>query len=282
MNKRIFALISLVILILAAVGIIKNCKKCDGEAETAPAPDRSSVEYNVQRATELLENMFLFVAYVEDDKGCKETGTYFCGARWTAAYGVTVKPDGSLVRKGEKVSRAQAKEWAMHHLRKQVVPFLSHADGVKLSDEKLYMIMLVIYNMGGELVTGYDRFGNKQGEPAAFFVALNEGKPVEEVANLLTRYRKSAGKRAPGLLKRHWVEGAIGLGIITPENVLNLRPVQFYETKNFGNYYWLTKKRDLVEKKGLYQLRYDELIINTFFNMNEARNGQKSVRDILP
>jgi len=279
MSKNKFALISLVIvLILALVGI----KKCTPDAPVID-DSRTPSEYNVQRAEELLERMFLFIAYAEDDKGCEETtGTYFCGARQTAAYGVTVKPDGSLVKKGEKVSRAQAKEWSLHHLRTHVVPFLSHCDGVRLSDEKLYMIMLVIYNMGGELVTGYRLNGTRCGEPARFFTALNEGRPVEEVANLLTRYRKSGGKRAPGLLKRHWVEGAIGLGIITPENVLNLRPVQFYETKNFGNYYWLTKKRELVEKNGLYQLRYDETTINTFFNMNEARNGKRSVKDILP
>ena len=277
MRKKSIVLISLVIvLILALVGI----KKC-----TLPAvidDSRTPSEYNVQRAEDLLENMFLLVAYVEDDKGNQETGTYFCGARQTAAYGVTVKPDGNLVSERDKVSRAQAKEWAIYHLRTRVLPFLSHADGLRLSDEKLYMIMLVIYNMGGELVTGYRLNGTRCGEPARFFTALNEGRPVEEVANLLTRYRKSAGKRAPGLLKRHWVEGAVGLGIITPENVLNLRPVQFYETKNFGNYYWLTKNRNLVEKNGLYQLRYDETTINTFFNMNEARNGERSVQDILP
>ena len=277
MRKKSIVLISLVVVIVA----IKNC--AGGGEDELVIDNRTSSQFNQERASQLLDKVFPLVAYAEDDKGCEETtGTYFCGARQTAAYGVTVKPDGSLVKKGEKVSRAQAKEWSLHHLRTHVVPFLSHCDGVRLSDEKLYMIMLVIYNMGGELVTGYRLNGTRCGEPARFFTALNEGRPVEEVANLLTRYRKSGGKRAPGLLKRHWVEGAIGLGIITPENVLNLRPVQFYETKNFGNYYWLTKKRELVEKNGLYQLRYDETTINTFFNMNEARNGKRSVKDILP
>ena len=71
------------------------------------------------------------------------------------------------------------------------------------------------------------------------------------------------------------------MGILNAENILDLRPEQFYKTKNFGNYYWLNKKRQMIEKGGLYQLRYDDITINAFFNMNQAGDGQKSVRDII-
>ena len=87
----------------------------------------------------------------------------------------------------------------------------------------------------------------------------------------MTEYRKSAGKRANGLLKRHWVQGAAYLGILTANNIGDLEPRKFYQTKNFGNYYWVDKERQpIADENGFYKLRYDDVTINTFFNMNEG------------
>ena len=143
-------------------------------------------------------------------------------------------------------------------------------------------IALFMYNVGGEAVTGYDADGNctEQG-PSAFFQALNGGKSIGECVNYLTGFRKSGGRIANGLLKRRWLEGAVMLGILTPNNILSLIPEQFYATRDLGNYYWLDKRRRIAKDGDYYKLRYDDKTINKFFKMNTAAEGQKTVKSIL-
>lgn len=264
---------SIIFAVLAVVFMFVSCNSEKKEPENAAV-------YNEQRASELSEDIFKFIALIEGDKG--EGKPYYCGARWTVWYGVTVKPDGSLVRKKDPViSKAVGKEWCLYHIKNRLVPFFKHFDGCRLSDEQIIGCALFMYNVGGEIVTGYSLDGRQVQEPSRFLLAVNNGENPEYCVNCMTRYRMSGGKRANGLLKRHWVQGAAYLGILTPENILELRPEQFYKTKNFGNYYWLDRKRRMVEKDGLYQLRYDAITVNTFFNMNLADDGQKSVASII-
>ena len=127
------------------------------------------------------------------------------------------------------------------------------------------------YNVGGEALTGYSADGEKVKEPCEFFISVNKNEDPETCVNKMTEYRKSAGKRANGLLKRHWVQGAAYLGILTARNISDLEPRKFYQTKNFGNYYWVDKEREpQADKYGFYRLRFDDVTVNTFFNMNEG------------
>lgn len=226
---------------------------------------------NVARANELSEDIFSFICLVEGGIVNEKTGeNYHCGARWTTWYGVTTTPDGKLLKKGQRISKATAKEWAFYHLRKNVYPFLAYFDH-KLTDEQIIGICLFAYNVGGEALTGYSAEGEKIKEPCEFFIAVNNGDAPEECVNKMTEYRKSAGKRANGLLKRHWVQGAAYLGILTARNISDLEPKKFYQTKNFGNYYWVDKEREpQADKYGFYRLRFDDVTVNTFFNMNEG------------
>lgn len=237
-------------------------------------------KYNINRANELSEDIFHFIALIEGDTG--EGKPYYCGVRWTVWYGVTVKPDGSLIGKNDpSISKATGKEWCIYHIKNRLIPYFQYFDGRKLTDEQIIGSALFMYNVGGENVTGYNAKGEKVQEPSWFLRAVNEGKDEDYCVNCMTRYRQAGGKRANGLLKRHWVQGAAYKGILTAQNILCLRPCQFYVTKNMGNYYWLNRKRDIIEKEGLYQLRYDDITINAFFNMNQAYNNAKSVEDIL-
>lgn len=226
---------------------------------------------NVARANELSEDIFSFICLVEGGIVNEKTGeNYHCGARWTTWYGVTTTPDGKFLKKGQRISKATAKEWAFYHLRKNVYPFLAYFDH-KLTDEQIIGICLFAYNVGGEALTGYSAEGEKIKEPCEFFIAVNNGDAPEECVNKMTEYRKSAGKRANGLLKRHWVQGAAYLGILTARNISDLEPRKFYQTKNFGNYYWVDKEREpQADKYGFYRLRFDDVTVNTFFNMNEG------------
>nr|QIM10780.1 hypothetical protein PlAlph_6720 [uncultured Alphaproteobacteria bacterium] len=269
--KRKSIIFALAVMLFAFASCNKNSNETFSE---------DSAAYNEQRASELSEEIFRFIALIEGDKG--EGKPYYCGARWMVWYGVTVKPDGSLIKKNDApVSKVVGKEWCLYHIQNRLVPFFKYFDKHRLSDEQIIGCALFMYNVGGESVTGYNLKGEKVGEQSRFLQAVNAGEKDEYCVNCMTRYRKSGGKRANGLLKRHWVQGAAYLGILTPENILGLRPEQFYKTKNFGNYYWLDRKRNMIEKDGLYQLRYDSVTVNTFFNMNLADDGQKSVELII-
>ena len=246
-----------------------------GKQENEEIYDSDSVETfdNVARADALSEDIFSFICLVEGGVLNEKTGeNYHCGARWTTWYGVTTTPDGKFLKKGQRIPKATAKAWAFYHLRKNVYPFLAYFDH-KLTDEQIIGICLFAYNVGGEALTGYSVQGEKLKEPCEFFIAVNNGDAPEECVNKMTEYRKSAGKRANGLLKRHWVQGAAYLGILTSNNIGELEPRKFYQTKNFGNYYWVDKERQpLEDENGFYKMRYDDFIINNFFNMNEGKD----------
>lgn len=252
-----------------------SCSLNTGKQENEEIYDSDSVETfdNVARADALSEDIFSFICLVEGGILNEKTGeNYHCGARWTTWYGVTTTPEGKLLKKGQRIPKATAKAWAFYHLRKNVYPFLAYFDH-KLTDEQIIGICLFAYNVGGEALTGYSAEGEKIKEPCEFFIAVNNGDAPEECVNKMTEYRKSAGKRANGLLKRHWVQGAAYLGILTSNNIGELEPRKFYQTKNFGNYYWVDKERQpLEDENGFYKMRYDDATVNTFFNMNEGVN----------
>lgn len=246
-----------------------NTNKQDENEEVC---DSAEAFDNVARADSLSEDIFSFICLVEGGVLNEKGENYHCGARWTTWYGVTTTPEGKLLKKGQRISKATAKEWAFYHLHKNVYPFLAYFDH-KLTDEQIIGICLFAYNVGGEALTGYSLQGEKLKEPCEFFIAVNNGDAPEECVNKMTEYRRSAGKRANGLLKRHWVQGAAYLGILTAKNIGELEPRKFYQTKNFGNYYWVDKERQpLEDENGFYRLRYDDIIINNFFNMNEGVN----------
>ena len=252
-----------------------SCSLNTGKQENEEIYDSDSVETfdNVARADALSEDIFSFICLVEGGILNEKTGeNYHCGARWTTWYGVTTTPEGKLLKKGQRIPKATAKAWAFYHLRKNVYPFLAYFDH-KLTDEQIIGICLFAYNVGGEALTGYSAEGEKIKEPCEFFIAVNNGDAPEECVNKMTEYRKSAGKRANGLLKRHWVQGAAYLGILTSNNIGELEPRKFYQTNNFGNYYWVDQERQpLEDENGFYKMRYDDATVNTFFNMNEGVN----------
>lgn len=264
------------VVMLGAYMSISDCSNNQNKVEAVDSVETERVEEtfdNVARADQLSEDIFSFICLVEGGVLNEKTGeNYHCGARWTTWYGVTTSPDGKLLKKGQRIPKATAKAWSFEHLRKNVYPFLVYFKH-KLTDEQIIGICLFVYNVGGEALTGYSVQGEKLKEPCEFFIAVNNGEAPEKCVNKMTEYRKSAGKRANGLLKRHWVQGAAYLGILTAKNIGELEPRKFYQTKNFGNYYWVDKERQpLEDENGFYRLRYDDVIINNFFNMNEGKD----------
>ena len=90
-------------------------------------------------------------------------------------YGVTVKPDGSFVKKNDKpISNAKAKDWSVYHIKNRVIPFFQYFDERKLTDEEIYMTAMFMYNIGGEQVTGYNLKGLRVGKASKYFEAINQ------------------------------------------------------------------------------------------------------------
>lgn len=260
-----------IIICVLGLSFVSSCSQKQKNNNIGAISDESFD--NVARADELSEDIFSFICLVEGGVLNEKTGeNYHCGARWTTWYGVTTTPEGKFLKEGECISKTTAKAWSFYHLRHSIYPFLSHFTR-KLTDEQIIGVCLFAYNIGGEALTGYSLDGKKIKEPCEFFKAVNSGKDGQYCVNRMTEYRRSAGKRANGLLKRHWVQGAAYLGILTAQNIGDLEPRKFYQTKNFGNYYWLDKKRELMkDNAGFYKLRFDDMTVNTFFNMNEGKN----------
>ena len=259
--------------IFLMMAVLTICAACTKEKE-----DNSEVgTYNQKRAEKLMGDIFACVAWVEDEQG---EAVYYCGARWTGPYGVTVDENGHLFHKGDKVSKARAKKLTYQHLREQVFPFLRYVEP-KLKDREIIAVCMFIYNVGGEQFSGYRLDGSKACNASAFLKAINDGEKPEKIVNKMTGFRKSGGKRANGLLKRHWVTGAIYLEKLSVDDVLKLRPKAFYETRNMGNYYWLNSRRNFQMEGGYYKLRYDETTLSVFHRMNDAKAGQRSVASIV-
>lgn len=272
--KNYFAAVLVFVGMYLFMSLPTSCSlNTDKQDENEEVCDSVETFDNVARADSLSEDIFSFICLVEGGVLNEKTGeNYHCGARWTTWYGVTTTPEGKLLKKGQRIPKATAKAWSFEHLRKNVYPFLVYFKH-KLTDEQIIGICLFVYNVGGEALTGYSVQGEKLKEPCEFFIAVNNGDAPEECVNKMTEYRKSAGKRANGLLKRHWVQGAAYLGILTARNIGDLEPRKFYQTKNFGNYYWVDKERQpIADENGFYKMRYDDATVNTFFNMNEGVN----------
>lgn len=261
------------VVLLVTVVLAVCASSCTKEGNKKGSENR-----NQKRAEKLIDDIFTCVAWVEDEQG--ET-VYWCGARWTGPYGVTVDENGYFFHKGDKVTKSRAKKLVYKHLREQVFPFLRYVER-DLKDREIIAVCMFIYNVGGEQFSGHMVDGSLAScQPSAFLMAINKGEKPEKIVNKMTGFRKSAGRRANGLLKRHWVTGAIYLGEISIDEVKSFRPKWFYETRNMGNYYWLDSHRNFQVEGNYYKLRYDETTLSVFHRMNDAKNGQRSVADII-
>ena len=264
----------LVPIVFYALVLNPSCTRNNSKDSNTETSNNPFYELNVKRCQKLSNEMLLCIAYIEDFSST----TYHCGAKWTIGYGSTISPNGARVTpKTPAITKETAKQWVFSHLEKHVYPFLIYVTR-KLSDEELIGVCLFIYNVGGEQFSGYSATGKKRGNESGFLTSLNAGDDSYSVAVKMTGFRASQGKRANGLLKRHWVTGAIMCKHLKPADLLDLEPAGFYVTKNMGNYYWLNSKRRAIVKDGYWQLNYSEDIIKVFINMNTTT---KKTRDIM-
>ena len=205
------------------------------------------------------DELIICIAYVENFY----SQSYFCGARWTIGYGSTIYANGSRVQSGEHISMLAAQNCARTHLRRRVFPYINKYVKRELSRAEIIGTSLFIYNVGA---------GNFAS--SAFLKAVNRGEDPVECVRRMTEFTKSAGKEAPGLLKREWVQGAIYCGYITPYDLLELKPAGFY---NYGvDEYYSGNHRSW---DGYYNPKYSSNDIKKFLHKN--RGTSRRVIDII-
>ena len=219
---------------------------------------------------ECLEDVFICTAYIEDFSSTP----YFCGMRWTYGYGSTIDLKGERVTEHTPpITKEQGKETVYMHLEKHVRPFLKYVER-PLQREEMITTCLFIYNTGGTNFSGYNEKGEKVGNPSQFLCALNNREDAASCARKLTGFRSSNGKQAKGLLKRRWVEAAIFLRVITPNDLLDLQPANFYNA-DVDFYYENTRP----DADNYYTYDFSDEIREKF--LEENSNLPTCVRDII-
>jgi len=257
-----------ILIVVASITIYHHKQAIEIMPLEKPLTHADSVRiHNEACYEECRDDILICIAYVE---GFREK-PYFCGARWTVGYGTTVYPDGSRVMKDSPIiDKDYAKECVFSALDNHVKPFiLAHVER-RLTHEEMLGVELFIYNVGGEQFSGYDKDGEEVGESSEFLKAINRGDDALETAKKMTSFRKSAGKRANGLLKRHWVVAGIYTGIISPADILELQPEMFYRPK--VNFYYDKMKGDF------WDYNFGNSKVLQFIKSNL---GEDSVREII-
>ncbi len=230
--------------------------------------DRSqTVRLNGMVYQSLEDKLIACIAYLEN----YFPNSYFCGARWTIGYGTTGYTNGRRVASNESISKEEAQTCVRHHLRSYVFPIIDKYVERELSEEEMLATCLFIYNIGG------GNFADKKGSgrPCAFLQALNDNESPRESARKMTEFYRSAGKKADGLLKRRWIEGAIFCGYLTVDDILQLEPAGFYNSSSLNDYYMSSHP----DRDGFYSYRFDQDTLNRFLNENQGTN--KRVVDII-
>lgn len=169
----------------------------------------------------------------------------------------------------------EAQNCVRHHLRSYVFPVIDQYVERELSEGEMLATCLFIYNIGG------GNFANQKGigRSCAFLKALNDNKSSQECARKMTEFYRSAGKKVDGLLKRRWVEGAIFCGYLTAEDILQLEPAGFYNSRSLNDYYVSSRP----DRDGFTHTDSIRTPFNAFSTKTgERTNGSLTSSDLKP
>lgn len=246
---------------------------------------QETVQNNMQKIAKNQAAIMAAIAYVEgfSDK------PYFCGAKQTIGYGSTIYPDGSRVKKNDKpiscklpvkyykgAEFKKGREYVKCHLEQAVYPFIEKYVTRDLSVEELLGTVLFVYNIGGESFSGHKKNGAVKGKPSAFLQALNSGQESAlECAKKMTGFRSMNGKRANGLLKRHWVAMGLFMGKLQAEDLLKLKAAGFYDIKDMSFFY----KKSSARNDGYWEPDFSDEKIEKF--LTQQKSAEENTASIL-
>ena len=221
----------------------------DDEPPPEVTPQDEEIYLNLE------DELLICIAYVED----YSSTAYFCGARWTIGYGLTYYPNNSSVKRHDTIDKLTAQKYTKYHLRKRVFPYVNKYIKRKLTRQELIGTCMFVYNIGS---------GNFK--KSAFLKAVNNGLSPLQCARRMTEFTKSAGRFAPGLVKRSWIQAAIYCDYLSPYDLLDLKPAGFYNES--VSYFTLGRAQD-----GYYNYNFSKL--QGFLKKNKCLSH--SVFDIL-
>lgn len=261
MKKTSYFLVKVTVIVVAAALLWKCSKKSEN--------NRNNRECYEQVREDLLAMTCLVEGFHKDP--------YFCGAKMTQGYGSTIHRNGKRVTKRDAtISRTEAKKDVYAHYDQHVWPFIDKYVTRTLTPQQMIGVCSFIYNVGGEAFSGYNEKGKKVGKPSNFLKAINAGKSDYETAICMNGFRRSAGRRANGLPKRHWIEGAVYQGLIKTDDILTLEPKRFYDEKQHGFYISFYYKN----QRGPYWTHdYSEKKVKEFLRRN--RSDTNNVKTLL-
>ena len=181
----------------------KQNAKEESKIATIPASQEKPVVYRFV-ATNLENDIVDALACVEGFRA----NPYFSGI-WCVGYGSGRYADGSPVtRYSHAVSKQEARQCVIAHLRKCVHPVIQREVKRNLSDGEYIACAMVIYNIGDGAF-----------QKSSFLRSINSGASAQECAQKLALYNKAGGVVNSTLQKRRWLEGAIFCGYITPDDI---------------------------------------------------------------
>lgn len=246
------------------------------EKMPAAVTRQEAAQNNMQKIAKNQAAIMTAIAYVEgfSDK------PYFCGAKQTIGYGSTVYPDGSRVKKTDKAISCRlpvkyykgaefkkGREYVKHHLENEVYPFIKNYVTRELSAEELLGTVLFVYNVGGESFSGHKKNGTSSGKASAFLQSLNSGEEsAVDCAKKMTGFRAMNGKRANGLLKRHWVAMGLFTGKLEAADLLKLKAAGFYDIKDMSFFY----KKSAGRNSGYWEPDFSPEKINKFLTLQTS------------
>lgn len=117
----------------------------------------------------------------------------------TVGYGTTHYPGGAPVRRGDRVTRAQALEYLKHEADLKKKDILAHT-AVPLTGNQLTALTSFAYNAGRTALFG-----------STLWKKLQARRPAAEVAAEFDKWVYSNGKKLPGLVERRAKEKALFL-----------------------------------------------------------------------
>ena len=236
------------LLVVAFVGWLLYLNNVDAPTEkSSRQPDIVCVQKTTQKAvvaerqapvktyvaTSLENDIVDALALVEGFRA----NPYYSG-NWCVGYGSSRYADGSIVTKsGHAVSKQEAKQCVIAHLRRCVHPVIKRAVNRNLSDGEYIACAMFIYNVGDGAF-----------EKSSFLRSINNSASAQECAQKLALYNKTGGSVSATLQKRRWLEGAIFCGYITPHNVRKMSSAYDISLADLYNGYELDYSYTTVRK----------------------------------
>ena len=136
---------------------------------------------------------------IAEFEGCKLTAYQDVAGIWTIGYGAIYMPDGTPIKKGDKITQEQADSW----LKQDTARFQEKVKAlvkVMINGNQLSALTSLAYNIG---IGAFSR--------STLLKLLNLGRPKEEVAAQFLRWNMAGGKVVKGLTMRRKKEAALFL-----------------------------------------------------------------------